>query len=133
MYVFVCVCLEYISLSSSSPVVTNRTSLLLLSAYCFCKHTRTNTSRFATLEQGDVFSINLKELHFKVQIGMRWDDTPSTLCPVSIIAGDLQESFLTETHKGHPFIPTTNDLSHTNGKPEGTSLVNGGVKFGTVG
>ncbi len=44
------------------------------------------------------FSIDLKELHFKSQISMRWDDTPSTFCPVSIITGDLQECLFTETH-----------------------------------
>lgn len=129
MYVFCCECLEYNEWWRSSSVMTPRTSLFKLSTFLLLFSDSFHTG---VLYSSREFSIDLKELHFKSQISMRWDDTPSTFCPISIITGDLQECLFTETHKRHPFIPTTNDLSHTNGKPEGTSLVDGGVKFGTV-
>ena len=76
--------------------------------------------------------INLKKLHFKVQIGIWWDNTPRSSSPIPVVTRDFQNGLLTQTHLSNAFIPPTNDLPNTNLELEGTPLVPGGIELGTV-
>ena len=78
-------------------------------------------------------SVDLDELHVELEIGVRWDGTPSTPGSIAKLGRDMQDGALTEAKLGDTLIPSLDHLSNTELELEWLASIPRRVKLRTIG
>eukprot|EP00443_Scrippsiella_acuminata_P039692 CAMPEP_0115295360 /NCGR_PEP_ID=MMETSP0270-20121206/66669_1 /TAXON_ID=71861 /ORGANISM="Scrippsiella trochoidea, Strain CCMP3099" /LENGTH=173 /DNA_ID=CAMNT_0002712937 /DNA_START=130 /DNA_END=648 /DNA_ORIENTATION=+ len=70
-----------------------------------------------------------QQLHVKVKVSVRGDDSAGTMLAVPQAAGDMQNGTFAQAHVLHAKVPAIDDLAHADCELEGHVAVSGGIEF----
>lgn len=76
--------------------------------------------------------LDAEELDLEDEGGRRWNDGREAALAVRVVRGARQLRRLPDGHLHHPFVPSFDDLAHTDGELEGLAAVLGAVELGAV-
>ena len=76
--------------------------------------------------------LDAEELDLEDEGGRRGNDGREAALAVRVVRGARQLRRLPDGHLHHPFVPSFDDLAHTDGELEGLAAVLGAVELGAV-
>lgn len=77
--------------------------------------------------------VNLQKLNFEKKSRVRRNDGRMTSGTITVVGSNGQKSLFTEGKLGNTFVPTSDDLTNTNGGAEGLTTITRRVKLLAIG